>query len=426
MSESVALDYETHPAAEPLALPPRRQSRAPRRLIAAIHEMALSRSQDAVQAVALRAARALTAADGADFILRDGDQAFHAEEDSIAPLFKGRRFSFGASIGGWTIANRRHAVVADVNADARVAPELFRQTFVKALAVVPIGAEAPLGAIGVYWASPHLASPDEIEALHAIADTAWAAMENIRLYRELEECASQRERQLAEATRRLDGAKRWLEGFSHAVSLDLRAPLRAIDGATRTLLDQYDGALPPAAQAQLDRIFTASRQAGALVDRLSSFDHVANYQIQREPTDLSAIAREIADELRRAFPARRAEFHIEDGVVADGDAPLLRVVMENLLGNAWKFTSRREVAEIAFGRASFASGPAYFVRDNGAGFDRRGIGPLFQPFARLHDAADFPGLGIGLAIARHILKKHGGEIWAESTVDRGAAFYFTL
>ncbi|HET7452804.1 MAG TPA: CHASE3 domain-containing protein [Thermoanaerobaculia bacterium] len=214
-----------------------------------------------------------------------------------------------------------------------------------------------------------------------------------------------------------------LESFAYSVSHDLRAPLRAIDGFSQALLEDAGDGLTEAAKRDLDRIRAAARRMGELIDALLALSRVTRQPLQRGTVDLSAIAVAFAEDLRRSEPARSAVFRIAPDLTAEGDERLLRVVLQNLVANAWKFTAGRTDAEITVGRDSDG---AFFVRDNGAGFDMAYAAQLFLPFHRLHGAAEFPGTGIGLATAARIVRRHGGTIRAEGRPGEGAAFYFTL
>ena len=217
-----------------------------------------------------------------------------------------------------------------------------------------------------------------------------------------------------------------LEAFSYSVSHDLRAPLRSIDGFSKILLDDYGGKLDANGQRYLSRVRAAAQRMGELIDDLLQLSTVGRAELQRGRVDLSGLARIVATELERVNPDRRVQVSIADGVVANADYRLLQVVFENLLGNAWKFTTVVADATIEFGVSQQDGVPTYFVRDNGAGFDMSHAGRLFTPFQRLHAEAKFPGTGIGLATVRRIVDRHGGRVWAESVVDRGATFLWTL
>jgi PAS domain S-box-containing protein len=224
----------------------------------------------------------------------------------------------------------------------------------------------------------------------------------------------------------LEAANKELDAFSYSVSHDLRAPLRGIDGFSQALLEDYGDKLDSTAQDYLRRVRLAAQRMSTLIDDLLNLSRVTRSEIRREKLDLSSIVRSAAEDLQRAAPGRNVKFLIADGLTADGDSRLLRVAIENLLGNAWKYTSGHSCARIEFGLYRDNGRPAYFVRDDGAGFDPRYSERLFGAFQRLHGAAEFPGTGIGLATVQRIIRRHGGEIWAEGAVEKGATFYFTL
>jgi PAS domain S-box-containing protein len=224
----------------------------------------------------------------------------------------------------------------------------------------------------------------------------------------------------------LEVANRELESFSYSVSHDLRAPLRTIDGFSQALLEDYRNQLPADAQNFLERVRNAAQRMAKLIDDLLELSRISRIPVDRKLIDVSAIAQGIADELKEAEPSRRVEFLIQPRLKAQGDSHLLRIAMQNLMNNAWKFTSKIPDARIEVGRSQDHGTPAFYVRDNGAGFDMAYANKLFGAFQRLHAVTEFPGTGIGLATVQRIVHKHGGRVWAESAVDQGATFYFTL
>jgi signal transduction histidine kinase len=227
---------------------------------------------------------------------------------------------------------------------------------------------------------------------------------------------------LADANRELEGTNRELEAFSYSVSHDLRAPLRTIDGFSQILAEDYADKLDDEGLDYLARVRTASRHMAELIDDLLDLSRVGRRPLKRERVDLSALAAGIANDLKRSEPDRDVDFVVEEGVVARGDVGLLKVALENLIGNAWKFTSREARATIRFG----VSGGAFYVSDDGAGFDAAYKDKLFGAFQRLHGPGEFEGTGIGLATVARIVHRHGGEVWAEGAVGEGATFFFTL
>lgn len=217
-----------------------------------------------------------------------------------------------------------------------------------------------------------------------------------------------------------------LEAFSYSVSHDLRAPLRTIDGFSQALMEDYQDKLDEQGKDYLSRLRAASQRMGGLIDELLKLSRLSRSEMRKEPVDLSALAQEIAAELQQTQPERQVEFVISEGLATVGDRQLLRVALGNLLGNAWKFTSKRQQARIEFSITQNGDKKAYFVRDNGAGFDMTYAKKLFGAFQRLHDTTEFPGTGIGLATVQRIIHRHGGSVWAEGTMGKGATFYFTL
>ncbi len=227
---------------------------------------------------------------------------------------------------------------------------------------------------------------------------------------------------LEDVNRELEGTNKELEAFSYSVSHDLRAPLRTIDGFSQILSEDYGDKLDEEGQDYLLRVRTASRHMAELIDDLLDLSRVGRRPLTRERVDLSALAAGIVEDLRRAEPDREVDFVAQRGVTVWGDVGLLKVALENLLGNAWKFTSREERATIRFG----TSGGAVYVSDDGAGFEDAYKDKLFGAFQRLHGPEEFEGTGIGLATVARIVHRHGGEVWAEGAVGEGATFFFTL
>jgi light-regulated signal transduction histidine kinase (bacteriophytochrome) len=237
---------------------------------------------------------------------------------------------------------------------------------------------------------------------------------------------AQRISDVTKRTAQLEAANRELEAFSYSVSHDLRSPLRAIDGFSQALLEDCAPQLDATGRAHLLRVREATQRMGHLIDGLLSLSRLTRSELHVVPLDLSSLARDLVVALQRSDPERRVEIVIAPRLTAHGDAGLLRVVLDNLLNNAWKYTSHREQARIEVGREMIDGGPAFFVRDDGAGFDMAYAGKLFGAFQRLHTSDEFPGSGIGLATVQRIVHRHGGRVWAQSAVDQGATFYFTL
>jgi signal transduction histidine kinase len=224
----------------------------------------------------------------------------------------------------------------------------------------------------------------------------------------------------------LERANRELEAFSYSVSHDLRAPLRTIDGFSLILMEDYGASLPDPAQVHLRRVRAAAQRMGQLIDDLLRLSRISRTELHQETVDISALARVVADNLAAAQPERKVDMQITPGLTALGDPALVRIVLENLMGNAWKFSSRVELPRVEVGAVPRGGLTAIFIRDNGAGFDAAYADKLFSPFQRLHKVEEFAGTGIGLATVQRIVHRHGGQVWAEGAVGKGATFYFAL
>jgi signal transduction histidine kinase len=234
------------------------------------------------------------------------------------------------------------------------------------------------------------------------------------------------ERRVDDRTRELTAANRELEAFSYSVSHDLRGPLEVINGFSYILAVEHEPDLNPAARECVAQIESASRRMAELIDDLLNLSRVSTTSMHHERVDLTGIAREIADQLCRQEPGRRVDFSIHDCGLVEGDARLLRIAMENLLRNAWKYTSKHEKSHIEVGCENRLGRRVFYVRDDGAGFDPTYANRLFKPFQRLHSSTEFQGTGIGLATVQRIIARHGGELWAVGAVEKGATFYFSL
>ncbi|MFN7147677.1 MAG: sensor histidine kinase, partial [Myxococcota bacterium] len=348
-------------------------------------------------------------------------------------------FPMDACLSGWVMRHGEPAIVPDVFADPRVPVEVYRETFVRSVVLVPIRRAAPIGAIGVYWAKNHAADPSEVRLLQALADITSVTIQNVELYCELEARVKHRTAELQEANARLaetnarleeanarlEGANRDLEAFAGAVAHDLRSPVTALNGFAE-LLDRAAGSqLDEVGRRYLSRVRAAAGRLAGIIDALLSLSRTHHAPLQRRPVDMSALATAALGALRAAEPARDVEVVVGPLPTVDADEPLVRLVLENLLANAWKFTRAAPHARIEIGADTSGPVPVFYVRDDGLGLSGEEIERLFRPFYRGANAAGIEGHGLGLATVERAVARHGGRIWAEDE-GKGATFPFTL
>ena len=334
------------------------------------------------------------------------------------------------SQAGYTLLFKEPVVVEDLRAESRFSgpPLLHDHGVVSGMSVTIEGPKGgqPFGVLGVHTRRHRTFSRDDINFLRMVANILAAAVEREQAEREVHNLNERLEEKVRQRTAQLEAANRDLDAFTQMVSHDLRNRLSPILGSSELLLDSYGEELDEIGQRFLGHMASASRRMNRLVIDLLKFSKARDGGIHRERVDLSVLARGTAEELEATQPEREVELIIEEGLVVEGDDGLLRVVLENILGNAWKFTENQPGAKIEFGVVQRGETLTYYVRDNGVGFDPECSEELFEPFGRHHRECDFKGTGIGLATVRRIIERHGGRIWAEGAVDKGATFYFTL
>ncbi len=291
---------------------------------------------------------------------------------------------------------------------------------------VPVFSEGRIVAVTGFANRPTDYTDSDINQMTLLMDSVWKIVERKQAEEEIQKLNQELETRVIERTALLETSNKELEAFAYSVSHDLRAPLRGIDGFSLALLEDYADKLDAEGKDSLERVRAGAVKMGQLIDAMLNLSRLTRGEIKTAEVDLSALAKSAADELAKSEPDRRVEFDIAESVTIKGDPAMLRAVIDNLFENAWKFTGKRDESRIEFGLTQNEGKTAYFVRDNGSGFDMTYANKLFTAFQRLHGTADFPGLGIGLATVQRIVHLHGGSVWAEGEVGKGATFYFTL
>ncbi|MEN2740105.1 HAMP domain-containing sensor histidine kinase [Microbacterium sp. X-17] len=371
-----------------------------------------------VTEVVAESVREATGADGATFVLREDGFCFYADENAISPLWKGRRFPLTACVSGWAMMHRETVAIPDIYDDERVPVEAYRPTFVKSMSMVPIRTSEPIGALGAYWAEPHEPSTSELRMIEILANSAAVAVENLELRGAVVRRSEERDRAAARVGE--------LETAMFSLVHDLRSPLGAITGFAELIVDAEQGQ-PGATTRYAEAILHAGERMAGQIERMLGIYRITSGPFAPTAVDLSALARSVTDDLLIRQSERRIQVNVEDDLTAVADPILARLLLENLLDNAVKYTGHREEAVIEVARVEAdASLGTFVVRDNGDGFDSADAGRLFRPLTRLHTDAEFPGTGLGLASVARIVELHGGRVRAEGRKSVGAEIFFSL
>ena len=389
-------------------------------LIEVIQELSLARSIQQIQNIVKHAARKLVGSDGSAFVLRDKEMCYYVDEDSISPLWKGQRFDMKICVSGWGMYNKQTVIIEDIYQDSRIPIDAYRTTFVKSLAMVPIRTQDPIGAIGNYWQTKYVPTPEEIKILEALANSTSIAIENMRVYSELEQRVKDR-------TAQLNALNNELEAFTYSVSHDLRTPLTIIGGLSKMIQHDKDNVIGDKSAHLFTRIDSNVKRMNELIDDLLMLSQIPQAALEKQEVDVSLLAGGIIDEYVKNNPTRKINCSINPVLKVFGDPKLVRILLENLLSNAFKYTSKNSNTLITLDHFTQAGYQGISIKDNGAGFTMpENSEELFRPFKRYHGSDEFPGSGLGLAIVKRIIKLHQGELWAESAPQQGATFYFYL
>ncbi len=386
-------------------------------LTRAVTQLSTATSLERVTSIVASAVRTMLGAQGATFVLREDGHCYYADEDAIERLWKGRRFPLTSCVSGWAMLHREPVAIPDIYDDPRVPLDAYRPTFVKSLCMAPIRASDPVGALGAYWSEHHVPTPEEVRLLQVLANSTAVSLENLELRGAIRRRNDERD-DLAERTRELEDA-------IHTLVHDLRSPLGAMIGYAELIAEEDldDGKRRSFARTMVD----AGNRMADQIEQMLALYRVTNRELEPVPVDLTALARELGAGLVAREPERDIEVRVDDGLWAVADPALARMVLENLIGNAVKYTGRRDHALVEVGLVD--EGPeltTFRVRDNGAGFDPAETARLFHPMTRLHAETDFPGTGLGLASVARIVERHGGTVRGEGAPEVGATFSFSL
>lgn len=352
---------------------------------------------------------------------------YMAADGLYAEDIEGSSFSVRVGMCGWVLQHEKPLLYGDPQEwvmDEKTRWENGQQSAL----LVPLFSKGRIigGLSGMGKSGGGSFTSRDMELLTIFANQVSIAIENASLFQELRQMVNTLEQRVAGRTAELEAINQELEAFSYSVSHDLRAPLRSIDGFGLALLEDYGAVLEGDGKVYLERLRANTQRMGELIDAMLQLCRVVRAGMKVETVDLSAMADEIAAGLVEMDGTRQVEFACEKGITVQGDPRLLRVALENLLSNAWKYSTRTEHPRVEFGALRSDSGITCFVRDNGAGFDMTYVDKLFNAFQRLHSSAEFAGTGIGLATVRRIVQRHGGRVWAEGAPGMGATFYFSL
>lgn len=391
------------------------------RLLNVIQDLSCARSLDTVMQIVRTAARELTGADGATFVLRDDDKCYYADEDAVTPLWKGQRFPMNSCISGWVMLNGKPALIEDIYKDPRIPANAYRPTFVKSLAMVPIRKDDPIGAIGNYWAVQRMPTGEECAILEALAAATSVSMENISLYTQLQEKIGELEQSGTELAR-----------FVEIASHDLKEPLRGIYSYAQYVREDYKDHLGAAGEEKLHNLQQLAVRLEGLVDALAYYAKISMEPLILAETDMNSAVRQALAALN--LPDDRKDVTVtiqEDLPTVLCDRARAVEIFYNLISNALIY-NESSIKEIRIGyRDNGGEGPGrgvFFVADNGAGIPERHAESVFWMFKRLRgsEKGGGNGIGAGLTIAKKIIHRHGGEIWIGSGESEGTTFYFTL
>lgn len=384
------------------------------KLVDVLQELSQAHDVQSIAQIVRTAARDLTGADGATFVLRDGEHCYYVDENAISPLWKGMRFPMKTCISGWVMEHAQPVIIDNIYKDARIPQDAYRPTFVKSLAMVPIRRRAPIGAIGNYWAKYQTPSDEIIAVLQALADTTSVALENTRLYDQMQTQMKQ-----------LQDSNYELSRFAWVASQDLEDPLHSISTQIQLLQKNHGNTLNAQAKQCVDQAATQARRLQQLMDELLIHAHAEKVENFR-PIGIDALVDRVLTEMAGDVARCEAVIHRDPLPWVWGDPQLIERLLQNLISNALKFASTDAPPRITLGAIQQGDHWCIQVRDEGIGVAPENLARIFGMFQRLHTQDAYPGSGLGLATCKKIIERHGGKIWMESQPNHGSSVYFTL
>jgi len=386
-------------------------------LVQVIQALSRARTLDEITAIVRDAARNLTGADGASFVLRDHDQCYYADENAIEPLWKGKRFPMSACVSGWVMNHAQSVMIPDIYQDPRVPYEAYRPTFVKSMAMVPIRRNAPIGAIGNYWAKQHTATDEEIAVLQALADTTSVALQNVELYEDLQGKIDILQQQQV----RINAQRDALDIFTRALAHDLKEPVRAMQSFTEMLREP--GLPPEKSDEYLGFVQKAADRMGGLIQSVFLYTQLDDpSQLTKQEFLISDAVAAAQENLTRLIQEHHAVVTHDPLPRVTAGMPQLTQVFQNLIANAIQHGKENPTVHIA--AEEKPDHWLFSVRDNGAGISPEYVEKIFLPFRRLTNQA--ANMGLGLSICKKVIELHGGSIWCKSAVEQGTTVFFTL
>ncbi len=387
-------------------------------LVEVVQELSQARDLDSVTRIVREAARNLTGADGATFVLRDGDQCYYAEENAISPLWKGKCFPMSNCVSGWVMLNSKPAVIEDIYSDPRVPADAYRPTFVKSMAMVPIRMSNPIGAIGNYWAKQRMPTDEEVQILQALANTTSVAMENAQLYENLQEKINE----LQASEKRIKGQHEILSVFTKALAHDLKEPMRTIHSFTDLIFETEK--LSEEGKKLFQFVKNSSSRMLMLIDKVMAYTNTDNRtNVAKEQCDVMDIVDAVQENLAQLIKERNATVICNPLPKISGDRTHLTQVFQNLISNAIHYNNNAPVINISVNKRGEQW--VFSVKDNGVGINEKNLKRIFEPLKRAHgNMAE--GAGLGLAICQKIVESYGGEIWCESKEFAGSTFHFSM